>query len=352
MELRPGRLRAARERFEATVARTLGRVPAPVIARLLAPLSIERDGHRLDPQVQWADLLRRAARHRGLEHGSVARARREYRRMRLLERDPPPLHAVEDREIAGHDAAIRIRLYHAHRERERPVLLYFHGGGGVIGDLESHDVVCRSFAGRARMSVIAVDYRLAPEVPYTAAPDDAVAAYRWLLANLDALGLRGDRIAVGGDSRGGNLAAVLCQQLQHHGLPQPRVQLLAYPNTDVAGTYASRQSLAAGPWLTGELIAWFEAHGLGTIDRADPKASPMRAASVRGLAPAIVSIAGFDPLHDEGRAYAERLRHEGVPTLLLEEPALPHGYLQLTGVSRAAARATDRLIDELRAALR
>ncbi|MFO0635871.1 MAG: hypothetical protein U0168_23780 [Nannocystaceae bacterium] len=151
MELRPGRLRAARERFEATVARTLGRVPAPVIARLLAPLSIERDGHRLDPQVQWADLLRRAARHRGLEHGSVARARREYRRMRLLERDPPPLHAVEDREIAGHDdAAIRIRLYHAHRERERPVLLYFHGGGGVIGDLESHDVVCR-FAGRARM---------------------------------------------------------------------------------------------------------------------------------------------------------------------------------------------------------
>ncbi|MBX7083914.1 MAG: alpha/beta hydrolase, partial [Nannocystaceae bacterium] len=334
---RGSRLRAARERFEATVARTLGRVPAPVIERMLAPLSVEHDGHRLDAQVQWADLLRRAARHRPLEQGSVARARREYRRMRLLERDPPAVASVDDREIEGHDGAIAIRLYHGQLERDRPVLLYFHGGGGVIGDLESHDVICRSFAGRGRMSVIAVDYRLAPEVPYTHAPDDAVAAYRWLLSNLDALGLRRDRIAVGGDSRGGNLAAVLCQQLQHHGLPQPRVQLLAYPNTDVAGSYRSREALAAGPWLTGALIAWFETHGLGSIDRSDPKASPMRAASLRGLAPAIVSLAGFDPLHDEGRAYAERLRHEGVPTLLVEEPALPHGYLQLTGVSRAAA---------------
>ncbi|MBK6921305.1 MAG: alpha/beta hydrolase [Deltaproteobacteria bacterium] len=345
-----GRLKAARQRVEAAIARTLGRLPAPVVQRMLARMPVEHGGHRLDPQVQWADLLRKAARHRPIEHGSVARARREYRRMRVLERDPPRVTTQELR-MAGDDGAIAARSYRPHTAHGDAALLYFHGGGGVIGDLESHDTICRTFAVRGGMTVVAVDYRLAPEVPYVAAADDALAAMRWLRANAPRLGIASQRIAVGGDSRGGNLAAVLCQQLALHGEPQPALQVLIYPNTDVAGSYASRRAFADGPWLTEPLMQWFERHALGELDRADPRVSPLRADALHGLAPALVTIAGFDPLRDEGLAYAERLREHGVAVQLLREPSLPHGYLQLTGVSKAAAEATDRLIDALRAAL-
>jgi len=353
MASEPTPFAAARLRIEAAMARSLARVPKAVVRRLLS-LSRTRHvvgDHRLDDQVQWADLLRRVARHRPIEHGSVANARREYRRMSLLERAPPRMDEVRDLELEGEHGPIPARMYRP-TMGELPLLVYFHGGGGVIGDLETHDVVCRTFAARSRVVVLAVDYRLAPEHSYLAAAEDSFAAYRWCLAHTHALGVRADRVAVGGDSRGGKLAAVVCQLAKGRGEPQPRVQLLVYPSTDVAADFPSRTQFADAPWLGRDLIRWFERHALAEpLDRTDPRVSPLRAPDVSGLAPALVVVAGFDPLRDEGLAYAARLREAGVPVALRDEPTLPHGFLQLTGISRASAVATDAIADELRCAL-
>lgn len=346
------RVVAARQRAEAIMARTLARVPPAVIERLLARRAVMVGEHRLDAQVQWADLLRRISRHTPIEHGSVARARREYRRMAVLERAAPSVASVEDLAIPAAHGGIGARLYRPTVHGELPLLLYLHGGGGVIGDLETHDIVCRTFAVRSDVAVLAVDYRLAPEHSYVDAADDALVAYEWVLARTDALGIRADRIAVGGDSRGGKLATVLCQLARNADRPQPRVQMLVYPATDVAADYPSRAQFADVPWLGAELMAWFERHALPEhLDRNDPRVSPLRASGLHGLAPALVVVAGFDPLRDEGLAYADRLRSEGVPVTLQHAPTLPHGFLQLTGISRAAARATDDIADALRRAL-
>jgi acetyl esterase len=349
---RPSRVAAVRHRVESILARTLGRVPSPVVERLLARHAVVIGERRLDAQVQWADLLRRASRHRPIEEGSVARARREYRKMALLERRAPIVEHVEELEIDAPHGKMAARLYRPASRDDLPLLVYFHGGGGVIGDLETHDVVCRTFAVRAGVAVLAIDYRLAPEHSYVVAAEDAFVAYRWALGVTSRLRVRADRIAVGGDSRGGKLAAVVCQLAKQHGEPQPRFQMLVYPSTDVATDYPSRSLFAAAPWLGAELIAWFERHALPEgLDRNDPRVSPLLAEDLAGLAPALVVVAGFDPLRDEGLAYAARLREAGVAVAVRDEPTLPHGFIQLTGVSRAAARATDELADELRAAL-
>jgi acetyl esterase len=342
------RVAAVRHRVESILARTLGRVPAEVVERLLSRHAVTHGDLRLDAQVQWADLLRRASRHAPIEHGTVARARREYRKMSLLERRAPMVQRVEDLSIEG----IPARFYRPAVREDPPLLLYLHGGGGVIGDLETHDVVCRTFAVRASVGVLAIDYRLAPEHSYVDAAEDALVAYRWALASTSRLGVRRDRIAVGGDSRGGKLAAVLCQLAKQHGEPQPRFQMLVYPSTDVATDYPSRSQFAEAPWLGAGLMQWFEKHALPEgLDRTDPRVSPLLADDLSGLAPALVVVAGFDPLRDEGIAYAARLQSAGVPVAVRDEPTLPHGFLQLTGVSRAAARATDDIVDELRAAM-
>lgn len=334
------------------MARTLARVPPSIVEALMARSALRSGEHRLDAQVQWADLLRRVSRHTPIEHGSVARARREYRRMSVLERHPPAMASVREVEIDAPHGTIPGRVYRPRAHAELPLVVYLHGGGGVIGDLDTHDVVCRTFAARADVVVVAIDYRLAPEHSYVDAAEDALAAYRWALDNVAALGVRPDRIAVAGDSRGAKLATVVCQLAKQHGDPQPRAQLLVYPSTDVAADYPSRSIFADAPWLGAGLMAWFERHALpGHLDRTDPRVSPLRAADLRGLAPAVVVIAGFDPLRDEGLAYATRLRECGVPVEVREEPTLPHGFLQLTGISRAAARATDDIADALRGLL-
>ena len=343
---------AARQRVEAVVARTLARVPPSVIETLLARHALVAGEHRLDAQVQWADLMRRVARHAPLEHGSVARARREYRRMSLLERRAPAVASVQEHSIVAPHGSIPARLYRSDTRAAQPLLLYLHGGGGVIGDLETHDIVCRTFASRSEVAVLAVDYRLAPEHSYMDAAEDALAAYRWVHDNAAGLGVRLDRIAVGGDSRGGKLATVVCQLAQLQGDPQPRMQMLIYPSTDVVTDYPSRAQFANAPWLGAGIVSWFERHAFPAhLDRSDPRVSPLLAADLGGLAPALVVVAGFDPLRDEGIAYVQRLRAAGVPVALSDEPTLPHGFLQLTGVSRAAARATDDIADELRRAL-
>lgn len=338
----------ARRRFEAVLARTLARVPATVVERLLARSARHADEHRLDVQVQWADVLRRLSGRPPIEQGSVVRARREYRNIALLERRPLPLPHVEDRTIAGEGGPIPLRVYRPRTNVTLPVLLYLHGGGGVIGDLETHDGTCRVFAKRSDCVVIAVDYRLAPEHSYAEAAHDCLAAYRWLLANATSLAIDPDRVIIAGDSRGGKLAAVVCQLARNEGVPQPRAQVLIYPSTDVSADYPSRTTFADAPWLSAGLMEWFERHALPeSLDRTDPRVSPMLG-DLTGLAPALVVIGGFDPLRDEGLAYAHRLEHAGVPVVVKVEPTLPHGFIHLTGISRRAARATDDIADAVR----
>jgi acetyl esterase len=258
------------------------------------------------------------------------------------------LPAVESFAIPGPAGPIGARLYRPSNARELPMLVYFHGGGGVIGDLETHDGTCRVLARRSGHLVLSVDYRLAPENTFPAAPEDAFASIVWARDNAAKLGTRADAIAVGGDSYGGTLSAVVCQMLQAAGEPQPTQQVLVYPATDRTSPTRSRALFGRGLWLTEELMQWFEGHGLVGVDAHDPRVSPLRADDVRGLAPATVVTAGFDPLLDEGVAYAARLREAGVPVRERRYDGLVHGFVQMTGVVVAARRALHEIADDVR----
>lgn len=213
-----------------------------------------------------------------------------------------------------------------------PALVFFHGGGWVIGDLDTHDVVCRELANGARCAVFSVEYRLAPEAPFPAAVDDCVAATRHVAAEATALGVDPLRIAVGGDSAGGNLAAVVCLTARDAGEPAPCFQLLIYPATDQRAGFPSHKTNAEGYLLTRKVMDYFSGHYLPrAADWTDWRASPLLAASLAGLPPAYVITAGYDPLVDEGRAYAERLQSEGVKTVYREYPDMVHGFLLMGG---------------------
>ncbi len=340
-----------RGRIELRLARILLRAPRPLVERILARRRKVVDGRTLDRDVHWATFLHARTARQPLERGSVERARREYRRMRVLEPAAPEIAAIFEHVIDGPHGPIAARLYRPVRGRMLPLVVYYHGGGGVMGDLDTHDVVCRRLAATTELAVLSVDYRLAPEHPFPAACDDCFAAYRWARANAERLELDRERIAVAGDSQGGKLSAVVCQLAREHGEPQPRLQVLIYPSTDLVEDWPSHTTHADGPWLTESLIEWFKLHGMAGVDPTDPRASPLRAESLAGLAPALVVVAGFDPLRDEGIAYAERLRADGVPVQLRDELSLPHGFVQMVGISAAARDAMDAISAELRAAL-
>jgi acetyl esterase len=231
-------------------------------------------------------------------------------------------------------------VYRPEGEGPFPTVVFFHGGGWVIGDLETHDNQARSVARHGRAVVVSVDYRLAPEHPFPAAVDDAVAAARWAAAHLAELG-GDDRLAVAGDSAGGNLAAVVAQQLHADGTPVT-AQFLIYPAVDSAGEYPSRVENAKGYFLEQPTMDWFYGHYAGGVDDpADPRLSPLRAADLSGLAPALVVTAEFDPLRDEGEAYAEALRAAGVPVRQQRYDGLIHGFFDMGPISAAAQAAID-----------
>jgi acetyl esterase len=214
--------------------------------------------------------------------------------------------------------------------------VFFHGGGFVFGDLDTHDGVCRLLCRHAGAHILAVDYRLAPENPFPAAVEDARAALDWAFANAGRLGADPCRIGVSGDSAGGNLAAVVSQLAARDGGPAPVLQLLIYPAMDSTGRHRSRELFADGFFLTKAHIEWFETHYLGA-DRArglDPRVSPLLAEDLSGLPPTLVVTAAFDPLRDEGEAYAEALRAAGTPARVRRFPGLIHGFAAAAGVSR------------------
>ncbi len=299
----------------------------------------------LDPQAQLIlDLAERSTRPL-LESLDPPAARIQYAEMvAAAAGDPPGGVEVQDGSIPGPGDEMPTRLYRPENVTgPLPILVYFHGGGFVIGDLDTHDIPCRRLCLSAGCLVVSVDYRLAPEHPFPAPVDDAWAATRWVVDHATDLGGDPSLVAVGGDSAGGNLAAVVCHLAKQDGAPALVSQLLIYPGTDATGGMPSHKTLGHGYRLTNELMDWFTAHYFsGGGDRRAFNVSPLFADEFAGLAPAVVLIAGYDPLKDEGRAYADKLRGAGVPTEFIEYEGMIHGFITMGGLVDAANEALEQ----------
>jgi len=260
---------------------------------------------------------------------------------------------VEDRSIDGPVGPINIRIYWPPTDSAPPALVYFHGGGFVLGDLDTHDGTCRQHAVGAGAVVVSVDYRLAPEHPYPAAVEDAWAATQWVAAHGEDIGADSTRLAVAGDSAGGTLSAVIAQRARDHGGPAITFQLLWYPSTLWDATLPSFTDNASAPILDRDAVAAFSRWYAGEVHLSDPPPgmAPGRAKNFAGLAPAYIAVAGHDPLRDDGMRYGELLAAASVPVEVHNAETLVHGYLGYAGVVPAATAAMDRGLAALRTAL-
>jgi acetyl esterase len=267
----------------------------------------------------------------------------------------PPLFGPVDEVAAVDDhlteTGVPVRIYRPFEAPGPvPALVYFHGGGWVVGSADTHDGITRALARRSGCVVASVDYRLAPEHPFPDGLEDAWGSVEWLAANAADLRLDSGRIAVGGDSSGANLAAVVARRARDRRLDLA-LQLLAYPVTDHSFDTGSYEEFASGYALTREGMRWYWGHYLGAAGGDDPDASPLRAGDLHGVAPAIVLTAGLDPLRDEGEEYARKLEHDGVPVELVRYDGMIHGFLRLPAVLDRAGEALDELAARLAAAL-
>jgi acetyl esterase len=269
-------------------------------------------------------------------------AREMMRQMSTMTLSPPEIASVANRTIPGPAGEIPIRVYTPKvGGAPRPVIVFFHGGGWVIGDLETHDAPCRQLANAVPAVVVAVDYRLAPEHKFPAAPDDCYAALRWVADNAASIG--GDpkrRLAVCGDSAGGNLSAVVALMARDRGGPTLAAQILVYPATDLTCDAPSHVTNGTGYFLDAEMMAWFIGHYVrSAADKTEPYGSPLRARDLSGLPPAVVITAEFDPLRDEGESYARRLREAGVPVELKRYDGMIHGFFSMDALFPEAGQA-------------
>lgn len=280
-------------------------------------------------------------------------ARVEFKRdMKMVDAPAPAVHRIDDREISGAAGAMLARIYDPRGDKTAtlPMLVYYHGGGWIRGDIETHDSTCRVLAAEAPCIVISVDYRLAPEHPFPAAVDDAYAALRWTAANAKGLGGDPGRIAVGGDSAGGNIAAAVAALAVDRSGPTVAYQLLIYPVTDLVGVTPSKRAYSKGYFL--DYMHFYVASYLGPKgDPRDPLASPLLRGDLRRLPPTFLVTAGYDPLRDEGEAYARRLSEAGVPVehALFED--MIHGFISLRGLVPDADQGLRRCAAALREAL-
>jgi acetyl esterase len=333
------------------VARWLLNIKEPLLRRLAgAPLKND-DGAVLDTHLRALITLEAMARRPPQESLPVSEARAQMRSSVLVVEEPAPsLFRVRDDAVPG---SIHVRIYTPRQASEPlPVATFFHGGGFLLGDLETHDVACRRLARDADCIVVAVDYRRGPEYRFPAAADDAWAGFRWTLENAAALGGDPARVGVVGDSAGGNLAAGVSLFARDAGGPAPIFQLLIYPALDFYRRGESHRRFAEGYLLSSSTIDWYSANYVDPSDWDDMRASPLLAKELSGTAPAYVVTAGFDPLRDEGRAYAARLREAGVDASLHEEATLTHGFFNMAGVIPAARVADENIARVLHTGLR
>jgi len=318
---------------------------------LLAGAPITVDGRTLDTRTQWFLQLLARSGQQPLHRLGVRAARTEFDLFQILMSGrPAPVGEIVDRTIAGPAGRLRVRIYRPSGSVARllPTILYFHGGGWVIGSLEAYDLPCRFFCARTGCAVVAVDYRLAPEHKFPAGLDDAVASFRWLASEAVPLGIDPDRIVVAGDSAGGTLATVVAHTVRGEART-PCLQWLIYPATDLAADTPSHASCGEGFLLTREDMDWMRGLYLNDLSEiSDPRVSPLRSPDLAGLPPAMIFTAGLDPLRDEGQAYAEKLTAAGVKVFHREFDSLIHGFVGMRGALQAAARAMDDMVAGLR----
>ncbi|PAE17831.1 alpha/beta hydrolase [Virgibacillus sp. 7505] len=278
----------------------------------------------------------------------------QFRNQARMQDDGPKQEVakVEDRQIELNDRVLPIRIYRS-ENKVQPALVFYHGGGWVVGSIESHDATCREIANLADCTVISVDYRLAPEHKFPAAVEDAYDSYQWITANAEGLGIEHNKIAVGGDSAGGNLATVVCLLAEERSGQKPVFQLLLYPSTGYIGEEpASLRENAEGFLLTKRLMHWFRSHYYRTeADRFNPYASPVHSELLHTLPPAAILTAQYDPLRDEALAYAEQLKQEGVDVFVKNYEGLIHGFAGFTAQVEEAHQAVAEGASQLRQAL-
>jgi acetyl esterase len=326
-------------------------IPTWLKRLLVGGKRITVDGNTLDPTLQLMLAAQRRTRTGGLSASgdlAVARALMSDSHAVMGARISVP---TKDFTIPGPDGPLRTRHYRPAVDERAPLLVFFHGGGFVVGDIESHDGLCRMICRDAAIHVLSVDYRLAPEHTAPAAVDDCVAAYRWALGHAAELGVDASRIGVGGDSAGGNLAATVALRSRDEGIAQPVLQVLLYPVLDVAAQTLSRKLFSDGFFLSKRDTQWMTDLYLGDggIAAGDPRVSPLKATDLSGLAPALVLTAGFDPLRDEGNEYAAALRAAGVSVDHRQFDALTHGFASLAPFGGGSADAMVATISAIRA---
>jgi acetyl esterase len=336
------RTRTVADRLEGAVARLLARLPGGLAVRLSGEPAVVSEGRTLDPHVQLTRALRRRRAPFGLCAPDLERARLRYRRDTLVYQWPrTPVPRIRDLEIeGGARQVLRVRHYAPDADPGAPLTVYLHGGGFVLGDLETHDEPCRILCREGRVHVLAVDYRLAPEHPFPAGLEDALAALAWARANAGVLGADARAVGIGGDSAGGNLALVVA--LLTRGAGAPAAQLSLYPTVDSTTRRPSETLYGTGYFLSSEDRADCEGYYLSGAEAGveDWRVSPGLCPDVSGLAPTLMVSAGFDMLRDEAEALGDRLEAAGSRVVRVREPAHAHGFIHMTGVSPDARRAT------------
>ncbi len=342
----------ARDGIQLGLLRFLLRLPSATQLKISGRPAIVRDGQTLDPEVQLVLALQKRMRLPPLRAETPAKARRNMLATTVAySAGSMEVRSTRDLVLDGPGGPLRARHYvPAEPGGPHPLLVFYHGGGFVLGDLETHDAPCRYLCATAGVHVLSIDYRLAPEHPFPAAIEDAMFAFHWAVEHARELGADPERVGVGGDSAGGNLSAVVSQLTRQNGAT-PNLQLLLYPAVDRSVERPSARLFSEGFLLTAPDMEWFDQNYTGSSSslRTDPRVSPLLTPNLSGLCPAVIATAGFDPLRDEGEAYARMLDAERTKVVLKRFPGLIHGFIHMVTYSPAAAAALSELSGMVRA---
>ncbi|OYW28997.1 MAG: esterase [Caulobacter sp. 12-67-6] len=333
------------------ILKTILSLPSPILRAMSGGGVVYRGGRTLDPRFQFfAHAAKKMPSITTLPPGVAREA--SAKGLVAVSGPPEPGVRTENLSIDGPGGSLPLRAYRpADQDSGAPLIVFAHFGGGVIGDLETCHAFCGILARLARTAVLSVDYRLAPDHRFPAGLDDVLAAYRWGRDNAARFGALPGAAAIGGDSMGGNFAAIVAQEMKRTGEPQPALQLLIYPAVDVASETTSMSTYADAYPLSRPIMDWFMGHYMGPdANPADPRLSPNKSDDLTGLAPAVVITAGFDPLVDQGEAYAKRLQADGVPVTYRCYDSLAHGFTAFTGAVPAADEACREMARLVRAA--